>query len=179
MWPIGPLMREHRLIERLIKVMEDKADGLRSGQPGDPDLVKQVVDFFRDYADLCHHGKEEDILFSELDERGLTPELQTIMEQLVREHVQGREMVGRLEEANQRFENGDKGALQEVADLLDKLTAFYPKHIAKEDEEFFYPCMELFSKEEKDAMLEKFWEFDRQLIHELNEKLVSALEEKA
>jgi len=179
MWPIGPLMREHRLIERMLKVVEGRTAEFRASQQGDPVLVERVVEFFRNYADRCHHGKEEDILFRQLAERDLTPELRAIMEGLLRDHVLGRELVGQLDKANQRYQAGDRGALAEVADLLERLTAFYPQHIAKEDKEFFYPCMDLFSRQEKDAMLDKFWEFDRLLIHELNQGLLERLEKRS
>jgi len=38
--------------------------------------------------------------------------------------------------------------------------------------------MEYFSAEEKDAMLEKMWEFDRKMIHERYEGVVSAIENR-
>jgi hypothetical protein len=40
-----------------------------------------------------------------------------------------------------------------------------PRHIAREDKQFFYPCMRYFSETERRAMLERFTNFDRQLIH--------------
>jgi len=49
---------------------------------------------------------------------------------------------------------------------LEKLAAFYPEHIKKEDKHFFFPVMEYFSREEMDRMLEDFYKFDRKLIHD-------------
>ncbi len=176
MWPIGPLMHEHRLIERLLKVVEGRVDGFRRRQEGDPVFVEQVVGFFRNYADRCHHGKEEDILFRALAGRNLSPELRAVMDGLLDDHALGRKLVGDLAGANQRYQRGDHQALAEVADLLETLTAFYPRHILKEDKVFFFPCMELFSLDEKDSMLKEFWEFDRQLVHEQAVNLVKGLE---
>jgi hemerythrin-like domain-containing protein len=172
-------MREHRLIERLLKVVGTKVERFRRLQEGDPVFVEQVVGFFRNYADRCHHGKEEDILFRDLAGRDLPAPLREVMEQLRQDHRLGRQVVGELSDANQRYQRGEQPALAEVADLLEKLTAFYPQHILKEDKGFFYPCMDLFTKDEKDAMLQEFWEFDRQLIHEQNENLVKGLESGA
>jgi hemerythrin-like domain-containing protein len=169
-------MREHRLIERMLKVAEGRVEGMRRDGRGDPVFVEQVVGFVRAYADRCHHGKEEDILFRDLAGRDLDPDLRRIMEELLREHMEGRQLVRELEDANRRYKQGDQEALGQVTALLTKLASFYPLHIAKEDKTFFYPCMELFSKQEKDAMLEEFWDFDRRLIHEQNEKLVRDLE---
>jgi len=44
--------------------------------------------------------------------------------------------------------------------------------INREDEHFFYPCMEYFTKNEQDVMLDEYWEFDRKMIHEKYTKVV-------
>jgi len=176
MIPIGPLMWEHRLIERLIARTITEERRIKSSGKADPFFIDAVVDFIRTYADHCHHGKEEDILFRELAKKGLSPEHQRIMEELVEEHRQGRELVQRLVEAKDRYTPKDNSALMDIQECLAKLTVFYPRHIEKEDKRFFYPCMEYFSKEEKNAMLEEFWDFDRRLIHERYGKIVDDLE---
>ena len=71
-----------------------------------------------------------------------------------------------LLDANDKYKNGSIAALDEIGELLDCLVNFYPVHIVKEDKAFFYPCMEYFTKQELDAMLDQFWDFDRKLIHE-------------
>ncbi len=63
MLPIGPLMIEHRLIERMIKVMQEGLQRMKTERKADPLFIETAVDFIRTYADQCHHGKEEDILF--------------------------------------------------------------------------------------------------------------------
>ncbi|MCB2189369.1 MAG: hemerythrin domain-containing protein [Deltaproteobacteria bacterium] len=179
MWPIGPLMWEHRLIERLVRLLASEAGRWRAGQAGDPALIYKAVEFFRNYADRCHHGKEEEILFETLSRRDLAPEHSRVMAELLNEHRQGRALVGRLDQANRAWEAGDAAALPTVLACLEELTVFYPAHIIKEDQHFFYPVMEYFNRAEKDAMLEKFWEFDRQLVHEFYGFLVKGLEESA
>ena len=66
MIPIGPLIREHKIMERMIGSI--KKEVLETSRPEDleQDSIDVVVDFFRIYADKCHHGKEEDILFTVL-----------------------------------------------------------------------------------------------------------------
>lgn len=61
--PIGPLMKKHRLIERMIALMERELFRLKDGKEMDPVFIDVAADFIRTYADRCHHGKEEDILF--------------------------------------------------------------------------------------------------------------------
>ena len=76
------------------------------------ELIDSGVDFFRTYADRCHHGKEEDILFRDLAKKRLSPEHKKIMDELIHEHRFGRETVGKLVSAKERYVKGDKAALR-------------------------------------------------------------------
>lgn len=176
MMPIGPLMIEHRLIERMIRVLAAQAARIEKEKRADPLFIYTAVDFVRTYADQCHHGKEEDILFRELKKKNLTQEHTLIMSELEEEHREGRKVVGRLSEANERYARGDTTVLPEILDALSWVTGFYPKHIEKEDKHFFIPVMDYFTKEEKDAMLQEGYEFDRQLTHAKYRDLVASLE---
>lgn len=167
MWPIGPLMHEHRLIERLLAVMVQEIAGLEAGAAPDLELAGQAVWFFRAYADRCHHGKEEDILFRDLKKMNLSPELARIMAELEQEHRQGRAMVAALEQARERLLRDQQEARPEFLKALKGLAGFYPRHILKEDKQFFFPCMEYFDAAAKAAMLEEFRRFDQDLVHEL------------
>nr|MDO8100650.1 hemerythrin domain-containing protein [Candidatus Njordarchaeota archaeon] len=172
MKPIGPLMIEHRLIERMIVIAGEELDEIRVGKKADPVFIDTYVDFAKTYADRCHHGKEEDILFRDLGKKRLSPEHRKTMNELVQEHVYARKTVGELVAAKDRFVRGDKDALRDVAVKLGALAEFYPKHIEKEDKHFFFPILDYFTKQEQDAMLQEFWEFDRRLIHEKYQKVV-------
>jgi hemerythrin-like domain-containing protein len=166
MKPIGPLMWEHRLIEKMLASMMHHVDQMeRSGRVYTL-AIDAAVDFIRMYADRTHHGKEEEILFRDLANKNLTEELKMIMQELFAEHVWGRKTTGLLVAAKEKYLAGDEGKIFEIISLARELGNFYPKHIEKEDKHFFYPCQEYFSKEEQDKMLAEFWEFDRKMIHE-------------
>ncbi len=166
MKPIGPLMKEHRLIEKMLALMVEQREIITSGHQTDPAAVDLVVDFLKVYADRTHHGKEEEIYFRELEKKELVPELRRTMEDLTREHVYARKIVRSLTEANERFRGGDEAALEEMAAHLEALVDFYPLHIDKEDRRFFYPTQEYFSRPEQDDMLNEFAAFDARMIHE-------------
>lgn len=178
MMPIGPLMIEHRLIERMIEVLKQELSRLeKQGEP-DPVFIETLVDFIRTYADRCHHGKEEDILFRDLKKKDLSPEHEQVMEELVQEHVQGRELTRRLVEAKRLYLEGDTEALWSIIEGMRSLVDFYPRHIEKEDRHFFMPIMKHFSQEEREALLREEYEFDRKLIHEKYEKVVVEAEQR-
>ncbi len=176
MLPIGPLMIEHRLIERMIRLMDKELQKIEKNNTVNTGFIDVAVDFLRSYADRCHHGKEEDILFRDLSKKQISTEHNNIMEELLKEHAVGRIKVKKLAEANGKYARGDKSAVPDIVCNMEFLVGFYPQHIEKEDKHFFIPCMEYFSHAEKDDMLDEEREFDRKLIHERYAKIVEALE---
>ncbi len=166
MMPVGPLMQEHRLIERMIRLMSEALARMKKENKADTVFIDVAVDFIRAYADRCHHGKEEDILFRDLAKKNMSDEHKKIMQELIEEHAMGRGNVKKLVEAKKRYVRGDQDALKDIASNMEILIKFYPRHIEKEDTRFFLPCMGYFNDTEKSAMLDEMREFDRNMIHE-------------
>lgn len=178
MLPIGPLMVEHRLIERMIALMAAEAKKIRAGQPPDAEFIRVAVEFIKMYADKLHHGKEENILFRDLAKKTMSAEHHKTMQELVREHVAGREKVRALIAARDQYLRGEKDSAAALAGPMEALAQFYPVHIAKEDKHFFIPVMNYFSSAEQAAMLHEFYEFDRKFVHASYRELISALDNK-
>jgi len=175
--PIGPLMIEHRLIERMISVMGKELDRIRKDGTANPKFIDTATNFIRTYADQCHHGKEEKILFREIQKKKLKPTDKKIMEELIQEHVLGRKLTGGLVEAKEEYEEGNNAALVTIIDIMQQLVDFYPKHIEKEDKVFFKSAMTYLTKVEKDAMLEEEYEFDKRFIHVVYKNILSQAEQ--
>ncbi len=176
MKPIGPLMIEHRLIERMVRLLDRHLKEVTETLQVNTNLIDKGVDFFRTYADKTHHGKEEDILFKELSAKKLSDEDKKMMDSLIQEHIFARQSVGRLSDANNHYIQGDGQALEKIVYELGNLVKFYPVHIEKEDKHFFIPVMEYFTQAEQQNMLEEFREFDRTMIHEKYKRTVGELE---
>jgi hemerythrin-like domain-containing protein len=176
MKPIAPLMIEHRIIERMINIIEKKVDQLKTSKKLDPIFIDTAVEFIRVYADETHHGKEEQILFRELAKKDLKPAHQRILQELIEEHKIGRSTTQGVVKAKEAYLNGDSTALTELISLLEKLIDFYPKHIEKEDKHFFIPVMNYFSEEEQQHMLKEGHAFDRKMIHVTYERLIKKYE---
>jgi hemerythrin-like domain-containing protein len=173
----GPLMIEHRLIERMIRQIQKVLKQIDATNEVDPLFIDKAVDFIRTYADRTHHGKEEDILFRDLQKKELSNDDRRVMNELVEEHVFGRHTTKNLVEANNRYRSGDKSALTAIEDHLRTLVDFYPKHIEKEDKSFFPASRAYFTDQEDQTMLDEFWEFDKKMIHEQYKSVVEALEQ--
>jgi len=179
MMPIGPLMIEHRLIEKIMPILKNEINAINKINQVNPIFIEMAVDFFRMYADRCHHGKEEDILFRDLGKKQLSSDHKKIMEELVEEHKFARNIVGKLVEAKNSYIKGKFETISEILKNLSILSEFYPKHIEKEDKRFFIPIMNYFSKEEQNVMLQEFWDFDKMLIHEKYKKILEDLKSKS
>jgi hemerythrin-like domain-containing protein len=185
MQPIGPLMIEHRLIERMITLMRGELTRIKDNVDVDPEFafvdpvfIDTAVDFIRTYADRCHHGKEEEILFAALGRKDLALEHREMMEDLVRDHIWARNTTAALLRAKEGYLLQKEGALEEILKTLEEMVEFYPRHIDKEDKLFFVPCMAYFSEAERAEMLQAMFEFDRQMIHEKYRGVVEGIENR-
>ena len=175
MKPRGTMMIEHRLIEKMLDIVKKELDVIEKTKSVNPVFIDTVVDFIKIYADRTHHGKEEDILFRELEKKKMNAGDKKMMRDLVEEHITARKVVGELVEANRRYAGGDLSGLKIISEKLKFLIDFYPVHIRKEDMEFFPRTEKYFSSDELEAMLDEFWEFDRKMIHEKYNRLYDSL----
>lgn len=167
-------MIEHRLIERMITLIDERARKTGGDERIDPAFIDAAIDFIRTYADRTHHGKEEDILFRDLSGKTMSEDDARLMAELVEEHKLGRRLVGELSTARDDYAGGDERARALVFEKLAAIAAFYPKHIEKEDRVFFPASMTYLNDSEKEAMLEEMREFDMKMIHQKYATVVDA-----
>jgi hemerythrin-like domain-containing protein len=129
---IDTMMAEHQLIVRVLASLEVLADRLTAGQEVPRNEVARFADFFRNFADRCHHGKEEDRLFAKMTAHGFPREHGPVGVMLY-EHDEGRTHVKALHALGE-----GKGPLTEAerAMAAEQARAFVPlllQHIQKED----------------------------------------------
>jgi hemerythrin-like domain-containing protein len=158
--------------------MRMEVDRARSLKRFDVSFLDTWTDFIHTYADQNHHGKEEQILFHDLAARPLPPALKQMMDGLIEDHVTARKAISELVAARNLYAEGDPTSFDQIMALCTELVEIYPAHIRKEDQEFFIPVMGYFTKEEKDAMLVRFREFDENVIHEHYRSVVEAMERR-
>jgi hemerythrin-like domain-containing protein len=89
--PVQVLKDEHRVIERVLSAMERKL----AGEPLDADFFTQAIDFLRNFADGCHHHKEEQQLFPVLKQVGV-PEKDGPIACMLAEHDEGRRLIQKM-----------------------------------------------------------------------------------
>ncbi|MDI6896995.1 hemerythrin domain-containing protein [Methanocella conradii] len=178
MLPAGALMTEHRLIERMLSLMRVELDRIGAYGRADPDFIGSAASFIKEYADICHHGKEERVLFVRLSEKPVSPGLKKMMDDLMEEHVFIRNLTNDLARANESYIQGKPEATADIISSINSIVEFYPRHVEKEEEHFFLPAMDYFSDAERRDMLQTFHEFDSRLFHDEYRMVVSSLEER-
>ena len=174
-------MNEHRLIEQVLGSLETFVSEIERGLAPERPLLADYGTFFREFADSCHHGKEEDILFQRMTERGFPRETGPIAVMLY-EHEVGRGHASAL----RRIGDG-VGPLtaDESRVVLDNAGAFIPLlrgHILKEDRILYPMAVRLLTGPEMDAMESDFAAFEARLradgsydrLHGLTDRLTAA-----
>jgi hemerythrin-like domain-containing protein len=135
-----PLVEEHKLILRMIGLLEKNAAETAAGRYQNWQFYRDGIDFIRNYADRFHHAKEEDLLFTALIENGMPRENSPVAAMLM-EHDLGRTYISALEAALAEAMDGDTGRFQAIADNALGYAALLREHIDKEDG-ILYPLSE-------------------------------------
>ena len=149
MQPAGLLMIEHRLVDHMLKLMTDEIDRIGKYGRVDSDFIDDAVDFMRTYTDLCHHGKEEQILFKELDKKPLSDEMRKTLDELVQEHVFARKTVDNIEAAKERYIIGEKNAPADIVACAEHHYRVLPPARRKGGKALFHPGHGLFHERGK------------------------------
>jgi len=178
MLPVGQLMIEHQLTYRIIYLFNRELERIGHTGQADPEFIDAGARYMRDFADICHHGKEERILFTRLAEKPLASDLKKIMDDLIQEHILMRKITNDLVRAKEKYLRNDPGGKPDIISSINDIVQLYPAHMEKEDRHFFMPAMGYFSDREKEDMLDMFLEFDSRLFHDGYRTLVAGLEER-
>jgi len=89
------LRKEHEAIVKMLEVTEEVARRLEAGEHVAAETLAGLLEFFRLFADKCHHGKEEDLLFPQLEKKGM-PRAGGPLAVMLAEHEQGRALIRQM-----------------------------------------------------------------------------------
>jgi hemerythrin-like domain-containing protein len=160
MQPLEYLTKEHRLIVKAVAVTKDFRNEIKSGAPIRPRRYWKLVDFWSTYADIVHHGKEEQLLFPAIVEQSVPSEYGATVEKLVEEHMYLLGYISDLRRWAQPMFTGDRTARDRVIRCLDGYLELIGPHIKLEDEELFPATAELLSESELAKLAKEFKAMD-------------------
>jgi hemerythrin-like domain-containing protein len=170
------LKQDHRVIERVLAVLERLTEPVSS-----PSLETwdKAIDFIRNFADRCHHLKEEKILFPALEEHGI-PRAGGPIGMMLIEHEEARGYVRAMADALS-YTGADPEAARAI--LVGNARAYLRllrEHIRKEDEVLFEMADAALSPEEQKELVREFEEHEESeiglAVHENYLKIAQELE---
>ena len=130
--PTEVLKNEHRVIELVLDCLDAMAIRCESDGRLDGDSAREAIDFFRTFADRCHHAKEENQLFPLMEARGFDANAgpTAVMRH---EHVEGRAYVAAMERAVPGASAGDPAERARWIEAARGYSFMLREHIDKED----------------------------------------------
>lgn len=155
------LMNEHRAIETVIGLLERARDRIKAGERLSPEILLRAHGFIRDFADKCHHAKEENALFKAMARRGVPVEDGPIGVMLL-EHDEGRAYASGIGKAIPGYAAGDEAA---AADLVANITGYARlllAHIQKEDMILYPLSDQVLSETDKRDLAREFERIERE-----------------
>lgn len=156
------LQREHRIIESVLSSLVAFAGDVR---PEDREEVRRFAEFFSQFADRCHHGKEEDLLFQRMRDFGFPADSGPIAVMLS-EHVEGRSHVRALREIGA---GAGPLAREEIAAIKEHTQMYVPllaNHIVKEDRILYPMALRALPSEVLDRLVEEYDAFEHSVMGE-------------
>jgi hemerythrin-like domain-containing protein len=143
------LMDEHRVIEQVLNCLEKLADRCQAGEKLDRISALEALAFFRNFADRCHHGKEEGHLFPLLEARGLGRQGGPTGVML-HEHEEGRGLVAAMARAV------EQDAPLEFERQARAYIGLLREHIRKEDHCLFPMAAGILSSTDAESLAQRF-----------------------
>jgi hemerythrin-like domain-containing protein len=143
------LMDEHRVIEQVLTCLEKLADRCEAGGKLDSTSALEALEFFRNFADRCHHGKEEGHLFPLLEARGLGRQGGPTGVML-HEHEEGRRLIAAMARAV------ESDACREFVRQARAYVGLLREHIRKEEHCLFPMAAGILSGLDAESLAQRF-----------------------
>lgn len=128
------LRRDHDLIEKVIKAMESTIQLLNDGKQIPESILLPVIDFSKNFTDVCHHSKEENSLFPALEQAGMPRNMGPIAMMLM-DHERSRE-IGKEMESSAKDYISSGNSIKLISDM-QQYVEHITEHLWKENNKLF------------------------------------------
>ena len=173
---IDDLKQEHDAILFALDILDRMVARVDAGPPVDPQQVGSLLAFLHEFADSCHHGKEEGLLMPALLDAGIDRDAAPLR-RMLDEHAQGRELVQRMRAAALPMLRG-----AEFAAAARAYAALLRGHIAHEHEVLFPLAEARLSTAQLDNLFDAFAIHESEVIgpgrHEALHEMLGELGKK-
>lgn len=180
MYATQQLRDEHEGIKVMLTVLERLADDLQNGQVVETAHLADILDFLRTFADKCHHGKEEDLLFPALQAIGV-PNDHGPIGVMLDDHTRGRAYIRGMGEALAGLQAGEDAA-QAFAVNAYGYIQLLRAHIEKENNVLFMIAERMLPPTEQARLTADFDQIEAERlgpgVHERYHTLIDQLRDR-
>ena len=167
------------MILRVLTALDKAANRWEAGEVVPPEFFLDAADFAKGFADDCHHGKEEGVLFPAMAAAGLSLQSGPLAVMLA-EHEEGRRLVRGMRQATERLQGGDIAAGKEVFSNAHGYVKLLEAHINKENKIVFPLANRIIPEVQHPHLHEQFERIEHEQmgegVHEKYLELVEKLE---
>ena len=149
------LRKEHDAILRMLEVTDQVAEQLDRGEKVAPGTLDDLLEFFRLFADRCHHGKEEELLFPALERKGMPRQAGPIGIMLI-EHERGRALIQQMAQEGTAYAAGTAGAAGRWSQAARGYVQLLREHIYKENNILFVLAEQILTGSEQQELAAAF-----------------------
>ena len=175
--PTQVLKEEHALILEALDALERKISTLEAGAVPDRAYFEKAVQFLRTFADQCHHGKEENLLFKTMVDRGF-PRQAGPLAVMLHEHETGRSFIRGIAEGAAAV-GTDPHAAKRIVENGRGYIGLLRAHINKENTILFPMADNVLTAEDQEHLGHAFERFEEEEtgagVHEAMLKLLDEL----
>lgn len=172
------LKEEHEAVLYVLEILEKICGKIEAGAPFEKDHIGFIIEFLKVFVDRCHHGKEEDLLFPELEKAGIKRENGPVGVMLS-EHEAGRGYIRQLSEAFEKYKSGRAECAAEIISASRKYIDLLTPHIEKENKVLYNMADMRLSDEIDQKMVEGFEKIENERVgrgkHEEFHKMIEEL----
>jgi hemerythrin-like domain-containing protein len=171
------LMNEHEGILFGLQILDKMAEQLGGNKHVEVNDYKEIVNFLKLFADKCHHGKEEGLLFPAMERAGITKEGGPIGQMLL-EHNTGRKYVAEMADSIKE----DRIDAEAFGSSAKKYIELLRSHIEKENKILFPMGDKRIPAAEQEKLIESFERFEEEVMgigtHEKLHQMLNTFEQR-
>ena len=149
------LRKEHDAILKMLEAATRTSEHLEHSHSVNSQILDDLLEFFQLFADKCHHGKEEDLLFPFLEKKGM-PRDGGPIGVMLHEHELGRKLIAEMAASSAAYGAGDSSAGMRWARAARQYVDLLSQHISKENNVLFTMAERILSEDEQQQIATAF-----------------------
>lgn len=174
---VANLMHEHETMLLALNVLETIIQRFEDSPEGYAEDISGLLLFFYEFADECHHKKEEGIFIPVMEKYGMARYNGPVGD-IIKEHALGRKLIKEMMELLEHL-NDETIPFEEAAETFISLIR---NHITKEHTSLFPMAESRIPAADLDKVNDDFEDFEQKIVgkghHEKLRKMIDEFEEK-